>query len=194
MMVVTNPLVTALVFLLNVFFGTYIFLVMLRFLLQLIRLGIRHDPLLRLVWKATDLPLLFLYNFIPGWRNIDFSAIILMFCLKMMELSIIAWLYGQHLSLLALFIVALASLLSLLLNVYFFSILIEVILSWVSPSDSHNHPLGYLLSQLNAPLLRPVRRAIPPVQGIDFSAFIVLIGLQLVNILVVEPLLRYLVV
>jgi uncharacterized protein YggT (Ycf19 family) len=83
MMVVTNPLVTALVFLLNVFFGTYIFLVMLRFLLQLIRLGIRHDPLLRLVWKATDLPLLFLYNFIPGWRNIDFSAIILMFCLEM---------------------------------------------------------------------------------------------------------------
>jgi YggT family protein len=94
---------------------------------------------------------------------------------------------------LALFIVALASLLSLLLNVYFFTILIEVILSWVSPYDSHNHPLGYLLYQLNDPLLRPVRRAIPPVQGIDLSAFIVLIGLQLINILVVEPL-RYLAV
>lgn len=187
-MIVTNPLVTALIFLINVFFDTYILLVMLRFLLQLLRVVVRHDPLLRVLWKVTDPPLLLLYNFIPGWKSIDFAAIILMFLLKMMELSLIAWLYGQYLGVQGLFIVALASLLSLALNIFFFTIILQVILSWVSPYDSYNHPLSQLLHQLNDPILRPVRRKIPPVQGIDLSAFIVIICLQLIILLVVEPL------
>lgn len=187
-MIVTNPLVTAIVFLINVFFGTYILLVMLRFLLQLIRVVVRHDPLLRVLWKVTDPPLLLLYNFVPGWKSIDFAAIVLMFLLEMIQLTLIAWLYGQYLSVLGLFIVALASLLSLALNIFFFTIILQVILSWVLPYESYNHPLSQLLHQLNDPILRPVQRKIPPVQGIDFSAFIVIICLQLIIILVVEPL------
>jgi YggT family protein len=189
-MIVTNPLVTALVFLINVFFGTYILLVMLRFLLQLIRVVVRHDPLLRFLWKVTDPPLLLLYNFVPGWKSIDFSAIVLMFLLEMMELTLIAWLYGQYLSVLGLFIVALASLLSLALNIFFFTIILQVILSWVLPYESYNHPLSQLLHQLNDPILRPVQRKIPPIQGVDLSPLIVIICLQLIIILIVDPL-RY---
>jgi YggT family protein len=190
-MIVTHPLVTALVFLINVFFGTYILLVMLRFLLQLIRVVVRHDPLLRVLWKVTDPPLLQLYNFIPGWKSIDFSAIVLMFLLKMMELTLTAWLYGQYLSVQRLFIVALASLLYLALYIFFCTIILQVILSWVSPYDSYNNPLSQLLHQLNDPILRPVRRHIPPVQGIDFSPFIVIVGLQLLIILIDESLRYY---
>jgi YggT family protein len=111
-----------------------------------------------------------------------------MFLLEMIELTLIAWLYGQYLSVQGLFLVALASLLSLALNIFFFTIILQVILSWVSPYDSYNNPLSQLLHQLNDPILRPVQRNISPVQGIDFSPFIVIIGLQLIIILVVEPL------
>ncbi len=187
---VTNPLITALVFLINVFFGTYIFLLMLRFLLQCTRVSVRHDAVLRVLWKITDPPLLLLYNFIPGWRGIDFAAIALMLGLEMWQIGLIALMYGQYLNLFSIVILALAYLLSLLLNIYFYAIIVQVILSWVAPYDNYNNPLSYLLSQLNEPVLRPARRLIPPIQGIDISPMVVILGLQLLIILVVEPLSR----
>lgn len=187
-----NPFLTALVFLVSVIFGTYILFVMLRFLLQLLRVGHRGDPLLRFLWKITDPPLLFLYNFIPGWRSIDFAAILLMLFLKALELTLtMIWLYGKHLSIAGLFLLAFADLLSLLLNIFFFTIIIQVLLSWISPYDPYSNPLSYLLYQLNDPLLRPVRRRVPSLHGIDFSPFIVLVGLRLTLILLVDSL-RYL--
>ena len=187
-----NPFLTALVFLVSVVFGTYILFVMLRFLFQLMHIGIRGNPLLRFFWKVTDPPLRFLYHFIPGWRDIDFAAIVLMLFLKNFELMLtMVWLYGKNLSMAGLFLLACADLVSLLLNIFFFTLIIQVILSWISPYDSYNNPVGYLLYQLNEPLLRPVRRKLPALHGIDFSPFVVLVGLQLIIILVVDSL-RYL--
>jgi len=187
-----NPFITAIAFLINVIFGTYILFIILRFLVQLMRVGLRGDPLLRFLWKITDPPLRLLYNFIPGWRNWDFAAILLILLLKMSEHVLINWLYGNHFnSVLGLLLLTCADVLSLLLNIFFFTILIEVLLSWISPYDAYNNSLSYLLRQLNEPILRPVRRRISQRYGIDFSPFIVLIGLQLIIILLVDPL-RYL--
>jgi YggT family protein len=179
-----GPFTQAFVFLIDTFFGIYILLVMLRFLLQWLRVGFRGDPLLRLLLKVTDPPLRFLYNFIPGWRNIDFAAILLMLVLKMLAFSLIAWLYGQHLGMMGLFILSIADLLSLLIYIFLFAIIIQVILSWITPAGSYN-PFSDILYHLNEPLLRPVRRKIPPMQGLDVSPFVVTIGLLLAEILLV---------
>jgi YggT family protein len=45
-----------------------------------------------------------------------------------------------------------------------------------------------LLVRLTEPLLRPARRLIPPIGGLDLSPIAVLIGLQLALILLVQPL------
>ena len=66
-----SPFITALVFLINTVFGIYILLLMLRFLLQWLRVGFRGDSTLRLLIRITDPPLQLLYNFIPGWRIDD---------------------------------------------------------------------------------------------------------------------------
>ncbi|PCH65709.1 MAG: YggT family protein, partial [Gammaproteobacteria bacterium] len=63
------------------------------------------------------------------------------------------------------------------------SIIVEVILSWVSPPGSDN-PITPLISRMNAPLLNPIRRNLPQLSGIDFSPFIVLLGLQVFSMLV----------
>ena len=183
-MLLMNPFITALVFLINTVFGIYILLLMLRFLLQWLRVSFRGDSILRLLVRITDPPLQLLYNFIPGWRNIDFAAIVLMMALKMLELTLIAWLYQQKLSWLGLLLLAFANLLSLLIYIFIFAIIIQVILTWITPPDSYN-PLSYLLYHLNEPLLRPVRRRLPTLQGIDLSPLVVVIALQLVDILVV---------
>jgi len=183
---VLSPFVTALVFLINTVFGIYIFLVMLRFLLQWLQVGFRGDPIVRLLWKVTDPPLQLLYNFIPGWRNIDFAAIILMLALKMLELILNAVL-GIILfsSITGLFLISIANLLSLLIYIFMFAIFIQVILSWIAPHSSYNNPLSNILYHLSEPLLRPVRGKIPPLQGIDLSPLVVIIALQLAEIVVV---------
>ncbi len=179
-----DPITQALVFLIKTVFSIYILLIMLRFLLQLLRVSFRGDSLLRLLLKVTDPPLRFLYSFIPGWYNIDFAAIILMLVLKMLEFTLIISLYGQSLGIMGLFLLSVAELLSLLIYIFIFAIVIQVILSWITPVGSYN-PFSDILSHLNEPLLRPVQRKMPPIQGIDFSPLVVIIALQLAEILLV---------
>jgi len=83
-------------------------------------------------------------------------------------------------------ILSLAELVALLIYVFIFSIIIEMILSWFN-SDPYN-PLQVFVSRLNAPLLKPMRRFIPPMSGLDLSPLAVMILLQLALILLVSPL------
>lgn len=180
----TSPLIDATTLLIETIFGVYILLVMLRFLLQWLRISSRGEPILQLIFRATNPPLSVLYNFIPGWRGIDFAAILLMLVLKMILILLTLWLYGKTIGILALLVLAIARLIYLLINIFFFSILIEVILSWVTPPNSYN-PIVNILFRLNEPLLRPIRKKFQPVQGIDFSPMIVITGLLLANIIIV---------
>jgi YggT family protein len=54
-------------------------------------------------------------------------------------------------------------------------LLIEVIFSWVNPQA----PLAPLVRALNEPLMRPLRRFIPPLGGIDLSPLVAFILLQI---------------
>jgi YggT family protein len=182
---VLSPFIIALIFLINTLFGIYIFLIMLRLLLQWRRVAFRRDPILRTLLQITDPPLNFLYNIIPGWRNLDVAAIVLMMTLKMLELKLLSWLgMDNNLDFFGLFIFAFAQLLSLLIYIFIFAIIIQVILSWITPANSYNH-MTDILNDLTEPLLRVVRNKLPPVQGLDFSALIMLVILQLADILVV---------
>ena len=59
-------------------------------------------------------------------------------------------------------------------------LIIEVIFSWVNPYA----PLAPFVRALNDPLLRPIRRVVPAIGGIDFSVLIALILLQIIQYLV----------
>jgi len=187
---VLNPLITALVFLVSTVFGIYILLIMLRFLLQLLRVSFRNHSILRLLLRLTNPPLQLLYNFIPGWKNIDVAAIVLMLVLKMLELMLIKWLLNEPFGVMGLLLFAVANLLSLLIYIFIFALIIQAILSWITPPHTYN-PLTDLLYDLNEPLLRPVRRKIPPVQGLDISPMVVIVGLIVAEIVVVGYLLAF---
>ena len=68
----------------------------------------------------------------------------------------------------------------ILVNLYFFSILMEAVISWLGHGRS---PLDGLLRPINAPLLRPARRILPPASGLDFSPLLVMLALQVINLL-----------
>ncbi|MGF1525931.1 MAG: YggT family protein [Candidatus Competibacterales bacterium] len=173
------------VFLIQALFGLYILAVMLRFLLQLVRANF-YNPLVQVLVKVTNPPLIRLRRFIPGLWGIDLSAVVLLVVLQVVELLLIFAVVGQSVTPGGVAVLAGAELLSLLLNVFFWSVLIVVILSWVNPDPYH--PGISVLRQLTEPVLRPARQLLPPVSGLDLSPILVMIALQLGRFLVIDPL------
>jgi YggT family protein len=81
---------------------------------------------------------------------------------------------------------ALPELVSLLINIFLIAILIQVIMSWVNPG-SYN-PAVSLLYSLTEPILRPARRVLPPISGLDLSPMLAMVGLILLKMLLIPPL------
>ena len=88
------------------------------------------------------------------------------------------------------FIAFLARALDMLLNLYFWILIISALLTWVSP-DPRN-PIVRFLYSVTEPVLYAVRRRLPFVQtaGIDLSPLVVILGIMLVQYVVVQPLYR----
>lgn len=173
------------VFLIQTLFGLYILAIMLRFLLQWARADFYND-LVQFLVKLTNPPLLPLRRYIPGYMGLDMAAVVLMLGLKVVELLLVFYLVEQDANLPGLLTLAFAELLGLFINVLFWAVIIQVILSWVNPDP--RHPAVSLLYQLTEPVLRPARRLLPPISGLDLSPILVLVGLQLLKILLVSPL------
>jgi len=73
----------------------------------------------------------------------------------------------------------LAMLLARILDIYSLILLVGVILSWTGlPYDN---PLVRITRVLTEPLLRPIRRVLPTIGGIDFSPMVLLIAIGLLR-------------
>ena len=177
----TNPLV----FLIQVIFGAYIMVVMLRFLLQLVKADF-YNPVSQFVIKVTSPPLRPLRRIIPGIGGVDVSSIVLMWILKSLELALIMVIGGLGTSLLPALAWSIPELISLFINVFLFAILIQVIISWVNPGGYN--PIIGLLNSITEPLLGPARRIVPPISVLDLSPMLVMIGLMLLKMLLLPPL------
>ena len=68
---------------------------------------------------------------------------------------------------------AVASILNTLLEIYKWIIIISALITWVSP-DPYN-PIVRFLYSVTDPVLRPIRRRIGIVMGIDISPLIVIL-------------------
>jgi len=174
----------ALVFLIKSLFGLYLIAIMLRFLLQLTRADF-YNPMSQFLVKITNPPLVPLRRIIPGVMGIDFAAVVLLIIIQGIELFLEYIVQGYTLAPLGLLILTIAELLRLLFQVYFYTILIQVLLSWINPG-AYN-PTVALLYSLNEPLLARARRIIPPIHGVDLSPIVVVIGIQLLTYLLIQP-------
>ena len=69
-----------------------------------------------------------------------------------------------------------------LLRLYSYVLLLRVIMSWFPPSSSRGAlaTVQLWLYKLTEPVLAPIRRALPPMGGLDLSPMLLLIVLQVV--------------
>jgi YggT family protein len=176
------------VLLIQTAFGLYILAVLLRLVLQWARADF-YNPVSQFIVKITNPPLKPLRRIIPGWGGVDVASVLLLIALQMAENFLYYMAMGISIAVSALFVVSLADLLNLLINVFIGAILIQVILSWVAPG-TYNPVIG-LIHRVAEPLLSPARRIIPPISGIDLSPLLVLVVLQLLKILLVAPITNF---
>jgi YggT family protein len=181
-----NPFSNAGVFLISTLFGLYILAFMLRLILQMVRADF-YNPVSRFIVKITNPPLKPLRRFIPGFAGIDMASVIIMLALQMLEFFIITLLRNFPApDILGLTLYAFIQLVTLGFYVFLFSIFILAILSWINPGQYN--PINNLLSQITAPVLRPVRRLLPPMSGMDLSPMLAMVGLWLIKLLLLDPL------
>jgi YggT family protein len=174
------------VFLIKTLFGIYEIIILLRFLMQMVRADF-YNPISQFVVKATSLPLKPLRRIVPGWAGMDIASLILLLMVIIIELLLLSLIANLPMpSAIGLIALAIVELIKLTINVFMFSVIILAILSWVSPGGYN--PVANLLYQITAPLMRPARRMLPPMGGLDLSPMVVIIVLYLLILLLVDPL------
>jgi len=168
---------SALYYLISTVFDLVMWLWIVRVILQLVRADF-YNPFSQMVWKLTQPLLQPLQSVLPRWRNIDFAACLVVLALSLAFVYTVAWFVGRppQLQLDLALELALLKILVMVLDLYTFTVIVQAILSWVGPGVAN--PVGSLLWSINEPLLRPVRRVIPPISGLDFSPLVVMILLQ----------------
>lgn len=174
----------AVFFIVKTLLELYLLTFMLRFLLQWARADF-HNPLSQFIVRVTSPLVRPLRKVVPGWRGLDLSSLVALFVLELGVTAGLVYMAGNVLSFGAILYYAVLRIFVLLVRLYFFGILIYAVLSWVSPGQWN--PVTGLLASLTEPVLRPVRRIIPPIGGLDLSPLFVLIGLQALLIVVRLP-------
>jgi YggT family protein len=184
------PLQNAGIFLIQTLFDFYAMILLLRLLLQYLRVDY-YNPLSQFIVKVTSPIVVPLRRIIPGYFGLDIATLaVLVMTIFIKTILVVLLSVHKFPGLGGLLIWTVADLLGLTIKLFFYAILVQVILNWVAPLS--RSPLSFLLHQLTEPLLGPVRkrlyRWIPSLGAMDLSPIPVLIGLQLLNILIAQPL------
>ncbi len=168
----------------EIIFGLYAVLVMLRFLLQVVKADF-YNPLSQFIVRATTPALNPLRRIVPSSGGLDTASLVLAWLVKSVQMMLIFVLSGTGMQVLKSILLAVPELLNLTISIFLYAILIQVILSWLAPTG-HN-PAVNVIHSLTEPLLRPARRRIPPISGLDLSPMAVMIGLVLLQMLLIPP-------
>ena len=179
---------SALHFLINTVFSILTLVFLLRFLMQMLRASF-NNPIGQIVIALTDFAVKPARRFIPGWKKLDLSTLVLAFLVQLilqlilLSLSQIQVLTNTPVLAIAFFRATLG-VASTLFDIFFYAILLQVILSWVNPHT----PFAPVLHSITQPILGPIQRIVPTISGIDFSPLVAIILLQMLNIAIFSAL------
>ncbi|MFT4711849.1 MAG: YggT family protein [Candidatus Azotimanducaceae bacterium] len=173
------------IYLIQTFVGLYVLLIMIRFLMQISRVDY-YNPICQGIVKFTDPAIGPFRRLIPTVLGVDFATLAVAFVIQLIAVVVIMMLSGYPIiAPLYLAWVALG-LFSMILNIYFFALIIMVISSWIAPSS--NHPALALVHQITDPICIPARKLLPAMGGLDLSIIIVFAALHIIDeILVIKP-------
>jgi len=172
----------AIAFVVDALASLFILAALLRFWMQAMRAPARN-PIAYFSMALTDFAVKPLRRVIPGFMRMDWAslvvALLLEFVLQLLEFTVLAGALPNGGVLSALLFLAFVRLIRLSIYIFIVVIIAQAVMSWVSPY----HPAAPFFNALSDPLMKPVRRFIPPIGGVDISPVFVLIILQLILML-----------
>jgi YggT family protein len=178
--VITN----ALIFLVETVFGLFVVALLLRFYLQWARASYRN-PLSEFLQALTDFMVRPARRIVPGLWGLDLSTLVLAWLVQWVEILLVLQIKEYGLgpaagqSVAAAALLALVMILKIGLYVVMAAVIVQVVLSWVSPHS----PLMPLANSMARPFLRVFQRRVPPIGNVDLSPLFVLVVIQLLLML-----------
>ncbi len=169
-----------LTFLVKTLIELYVMVLLIRIWMQWSRCDF-YNPFAQFIVKITQPIVGPLRRIIPSIGPIDTASLLVAFILTTLKYPVLLliqvgalWLDPMNL------LVGLLSLLKSAGTLVFWVIIIRSLMSWISQGRS---PIEYVLMQLTEPMMAPIRRVLPAMGGIDFSAMIVILILYALNYL-----------
>lgn len=179
-------LVQIAVFLINTLFGFFIFLILLRFLLQSMRAPF-HNPIGQFCIALTDWIVRPLRRVIPPFRSHDLASLTAAWLLIVLKLLLMMLLISMEPTPGRLIVTSIFELLTNLLQLVMLIVIVQVIVSWLNP----HHPLAFVLAALTRPFYR-LFRFIKPIGQFDLSPLFLLLAINILLIVIysIQPVSR----
>lgn len=165
------------VYLVDTVFAFFVMLLLARFHFQWLRVPFRN-PVGEFVLATTSWMVMPLRRVVPGLAGLDLATLLLAWVLQGVAIWIKASIVGAEPALLAIAGLAALDLLRYSLYILVFAVLVQVIFSWINPYA----PMAPVFNAMTAPFLRPLRRFIPPLGGIDLTPLVLLVLIQILLI------------
>jgi YggT family protein len=172
---------TALIFIVRTLLSLVLFVVLARLLLQWARADFRN-PIAQAIVRLTNPLILPLRRVLPPVGKVDTASVVAVVLVAIIKIGILLALHGFGAPGVQLWVQLVAvELVQTLLNTYFYAIVLYALLSLIAPGGYS--PLQSVLASVCEPVLRPFRRLIPPIAGIDLSPLWAGIAIQAILLL-----------
>jgi YggT family protein len=173
---------SAIIYIIDTLLWLALFVVMVRLLLQLTRADFRN-PLCQAVVRLTNPLILPLRRILPPIGKVDTASVVAVLLVATVKIASLFALndIGMVTAPLLWVRAVLTEIARMLLWTYFYAIVLYALLSLVAPGGYS--PLQSLLTTLCEPVLRPFRRILPVIAGLDLSPLWAGIAIQALLIL-----------
>lgn len=161
------------IFLIDTAVAFLVLLLLARFHFQWLRVPFRN-PVGEFLVATTNWLVLPARRVIPGLSGLDLATLLLAWLVEALGMWVKLAIAGAEPSAAALAAVAAVELLRLSLYILVFALIVQAVLSWVNPAA----PLAWIFNAVTQPFLRPLRRLIPPIGGIDLTPLALIVVLQ----------------
>ena len=146
---------------------------LLRIYMQLQRSGF-NNPVGKLVFALTDWAVLPLRRVLPALGRLDSASLLMALLVELLHYVLLWLLLGGNTPVVFVAWLALCGVVRIALTGMIGLLIIYVVMSWVQARS----PMAEVIQRLAEPLLRPLRRVLPPLGGLDLSALALLVLLQ----------------
>lgn len=166
-------------YLLDFAFDAIVTILVIRVWLQLVRADF-YNPLCQFIVKVSNPLVIPLRRVIPGLGGIDMATLLLAFIFATLKFIAIPALNGGGIDIISALFLGALYLVKQTGVVLFMVMLAMALMSWVV--QGYN-PTQMIFQQLTDPFLRPIRKILPAIGGLDLSILAAFLLLNFINLL-----------